>query len=646
MRAFPIVKLLLLALLLVGSIIQINCIEYKTFPDGIDSDFIRTNSYVTLGAIQVTPDVKGDTISNRSGRALYKKPFKLWREGGIKASFNSTFVLNISPQTVPGGEGLAFILAAETSLPENSHGQWLGIVNETTNNSPQAHIVAIEFDTRKSYEADNDSNHVGLDINSVYSIQQVSLASYGVNLSSSSDVTVNVRYDGENENLSVFVSMTDEIGLEPVLSQKIDLSAYLPKNVYVGFSASTSNYTQLNCVKSWSFHISEIGNTKLLWVWISVPVLALTLIVGIVCGLYFIRKSAREKSDDDAYGNIENQIRTSSLAPQRFKLKELKDATGGFSRQNKLGKGGFGPVYKGSWKNKEIAVKKVSKKSTQGKQEFIAEITTIGNLNHRNLVKLIGWCYERPEFLLVYEFMPKGSLEKYLFNPEESTLSWEKRLNIVTGVAQALEYLHNGCGKRVLHRDIKASNIMLDSDFIPKLGDFGLARTIEQNEKTHYSTKEIAGTPGYMAPESFLVGRATVEMDIYAFGVLILEVSCGRQNGSFNGMLQKSSVVDWLWELYRSDRLLDAADQKLEGGFVEEAMASVLLLGLACCHPNPHYRPSMKNVLQVLIGEVPAPLVPAEKPSFVWPAVPPSFKETDDSFLGGQLSNFTELSGR
>ncbi|KAE8690309.1 hypothetical protein F3Y22_tig00110896pilonHSYRG00054 [Hibiscus syriacus] len=176
--------------------------------------------------------------------------------------------------------------------------------------------------------------------------------------------------------------------------------------------------------------------------------------------------------------------------------------------------------------NKDIAIKKVSKKSNQVKQEFIAEVTTIGNLNHKNLVQLIGWCYERSE-LLVYEYTPNGSLDKFIFcnhkaSAEEcSTLKWEQRLTIIRGVAQALEYLHSGCQKRVLDRDIKASNIMLDSEYVAKLGDFGLARTVEGKEKTHHSTIEIAGAPGYMAPETFLISRAT---DVYSFGVLVLEV--------------------------------------------------------------------------------------------------------------------------
>ncbi|GAV63966.1 Pkinase domain-containing protein/Lectin_legB domain-containing protein [Cephalotus follicularis] len=588
-----------------------------------------------------------------SGRALYNKPFNLWSKSErTKASFNSTFVLNIKDHTDPGGEGLAFIITGNVTLPESSYGEWLGIVNEGTNSSSQAQIVAIEFDTRKSYSEDINNNHVGLDINTIYSIEQVSLDSYGVNLTSGDNVTVNVQYDGEN--ITVFVALTDQKGenvTNQVFSQPLDLSAYLPEKVYVGFSASTSNYTELNCVISWEFNGSDINdNPNLLWVWITVPILTIVLISSIAFGLYMI-KSEREELED-AYPSIEDQIRMSSQAPRKFKLSELNKATGKFNSKNKLGSGGFGPVYKGCWRNKDIAVKKVSKKSTQGKQEFIAEVTTIGNLHHKNLVKLIGWCYESRVFLLVYEYMPKGSLDKYLFcngkaGIEESALGWGKRLNIICGVARALDYLHNGCEKRVLHRDIKASNIMLDSDFNARLGDFGLARTIQSSEETHHSTREIAGTPGYMAPESFLIGRATVETDVYAFGVLVLEVACGKKTGNFIELSHyDSNIVYWVWEVYRLGNIVGAADPRLEGDFSQEEMECVLLLALACCHPNPHHRPSMKTVLQVLTGEAAAPLLPAVMPSFVWPAMPPSFMETNDITNEEKLPIFTELSGR
>jgi serine/threonine protein kinase len=656
-RAF---ESLFLALLLLGGgiLTQVGCFsfDFPKFSDQNASDLLMLseNSRIDVEAIQVTPNVRIDSyLENKSGRAFYKKQFRLWSKSkGVTATFNTTFLLNISPATpnTKVGEGMAFILAADAALPGGSDGQWLGIENAASNGSSR--VVAVEFDTRKSYPDDLDDNHVGLDVNSINSIKQVSLGGYGVNLSAGNDTPVRVVYDGKNITVSVLV-MTNGTGeYTPLISLPLVLSDYLPEMVFVGFSASTSNYTELNCVRAWEFEGSDIGeDAELLWVWITVPVVVIVLICGIVFYLYWERKH-RERPED-AYQGMEDQIRGSSMAPRNFKLRELRKATGNFNPKNKLGKGGFGTVYKGLLANKEVAVKRVSKDSRQGKQEFIAEVTTIGSLRHKNLVKLIGWCYEKRELLIVYEYMPHGSLDKFVFGDdklgsEEQPLSWERRHTIIHGVAQALDYLHNGCEKRVLHRDIKASNIMLDSDFSARLGDFGLARTIQQSDVTHHSTKEIAGTPGYMAPETFLVGRATVETDIYAFGVLVLEVICGRKpanTGEHNDY--NNGIVYWLWELRRKDRILDAVDSRLEGQFDEEEMVGMLVLGLACCHPNPHQRPSMRTVLQILTGEAPPPLLPTERPAFVWPAMPPSFKEdTDTGFIKSQATPFTDIAGR
>lgn len=642
---------------------QVGCLNfsYPTFQNEDEEHLLGNNSNVEFGAIQVTPDVsKGSLITNMSGRALYSKPFKLWRKGKgnnhIIASFSSTFVINITPKTDPGGEGLAFVLTGNTILPENSEGKWLGIVNAKTNGSSLAKIVAVEFDTRKSYEEDIDDNHAGLDVNSIYSKKQVPLIDYGVNLSTESNITVKVEYD--RKNISVFVSLTNETGgkmKNPVLTMPLDLSDLLPEKTYVGFSASTGIHTQLNCILSWDFHSSDIGeNPNLLWVWITVPGIVALLGGGVSCYMYWSRKRDRENLEG-AYPRIEEEIQGYSMAPKKFRLKELRRATGKFDWKNKLGNGGFGTVYKGVLGNQEVAVKRISKNSSQGKQEFISEVTTIGSLRHKNLVKLIGWCYESHELLIVYEYMPNRSLDKYIFsddqklgmNIEESTvLSWERRHRIIYGVAQALDYLHNGCEKRVLHRDIKSSNIMLDSEFNAKLGDFGLARTIQQSEKTHHTTKEIAGTPGYMAPESFLIGRATVETDVYAFGVLVLVFVCGRKPGNQKEQSSyNNSIVLWLWDLYNKGRVLDGVDSRLED-FDKDGIVRVLILGLACCHPNPHHRPSMKTVSKVLAGEADPPLVATEIPSFVWPPMPSFSYYTETGLQGGQITPFTELTGR
>jgi serine/threonine protein kinase len=249
--------------------------------------------------------------------------------------------------------------------------------------------------------------------------------------------------------------------------------------------------------------------------------------------------------------------------------------------------------------------------------------------------------------------MPKGSLDKYLYNQSSElevqyskVLDWKIRNSVIRDVAQALDYLHNGCEKRVLHRDIKASNIMLDLDYIAKLGDFGLARTIQKRNETHHSTKEIAGTPGYMAPETFLTGRATVETDVYGFGVLVLEVVCRKTPGNVYAQDDyKNSIVYWVWELYGKGEIVSAADKRIS--YEEEEVETVLVLGLACCHPNPNERPSMKTVLMVLNGEISPPNVPMERPAFVWPAMPSSFKHGEDSSLvNGSLTPFSQLSGR
>ena len=646
-----VVKSLFLVVLLGGTLTQVGCFSfnYPEFQNENSSQLIRSKySYIVMNAIQVTPDLSKDSIENYSGRAFYWKPFRLWSRSKnlTTANFNTTFVLNISPRTTPGGEGLSFILAADATLPQNSEGQWLGIVNASTNGSPEANVVAVEFDTRKSYPEDIDNNHVGLDVNTIYSEPQVSLTNLSVNLSSDSDIKATVQYDGKN--------MTVYVASKLVFSLPFNLSHYLPEEVFVGFSASTSNNTELNCIRSWEFYGSDIDDgdddLELLWLWITVSAAVLVL-SGIFFYLYWQRKQALFA--EDPYPGLEDQIKGSSTAPQKFLLKGLRKATGNFNHKNKLGKGGFGTVYKGLLANKEVAVKRISKNSSQGKQEFIAEVTTIGSLHHKNLVRLIGWCYERRELLLVYEFMPNGSLDKFIFGDEklgmeEPTLTWEKRHIIIHGVAEALDYLHNGCEKTVLHRDIKASNIMLDSEFNARLGDFGLARTIQQRGKTHHSTIEVAGTPGYMAPETFLISRATVETDVYSFGVLVLEVLCGRKPGNQIELTDyNNSIVHWLWELHSKGRILDAVDSRLNKEFDEEGMSCMLVLALACCHPNPHQRPSMKTVLQVLTGEAPPPLVPTERPAFVWPVMPPSFKgDSGYSFSKSQLSPFTELSGR
>lgn len=237
-------------------------------------------------------------------------------------------------------------------------------------------------------------------------------------------------------------------------------------------------------------------------------------------------------------------------------------------------------------------------------------------------ISLLGWCHKNDMLLLVYDYMPNGSLDSHLFSEskEKATLEWELRHKIASGVASALHYLHDEYDQKVLHRDLKASNIMLDSNFNARLGDFGLARAIE-NEKTSYAELGgVHGTMGYIAPECFHTGKATCESDVYGFGAVLLEVVCGQRPWTKIEGFQ--SLVDWVWYLHREGRILEAVDQRLGTNYMAKEAERLLLLGLACSHPIGSERPKTQAIIQIISGSVAVPLVQPFKPAFVWPSMP------------------------
>ncbi|KAI5665318.1 hypothetical protein M9H77_24641 [Catharanthus roseus] len=305
--------------------------------------------------------------------------------------------------------------------------------------------------------------------------------------------------------------------------------------------------------------------------------------------------------------------------PKEFSYKEIKQATKGFESTRIIGHGAFGTVYKGILPSNGdiVAVKRCSHSGGQGKAEFLSELSIIGTLRHRNLVRLQGWCHEKGEILLVYDLMPNGSLDKALFE-SRMVLPWPYRQKILLGVASALAYLHQECENQVIHRDIKTSNIMLDEGFNARLGDFGLARQIEHDKSPDATV--AAGTMGYLAPEYLLTGRATEKTDVFSYGAVVLEVASGRRpiEKEVIGVGKvgvSSNLVEWVWSLHREGRLMVAADSRLAGEFDDGEMRRVLLVGLACSHPDPMARPTMRGVVQMLVGESEVPLVPRTKPS-------------------------------
>ncbi|WJX49997.1 non-specific serine/threonine protein kinase [Trifolium repens] len=279
-------------------------------------------------------------------------------------------------------------------------------------------------------------------------------------------------------------------------------------------------------------------------------------------------------------------------------------------KKQKIGQGGFGGVYKGYLKDIDtnVAIKRISRESKQGIKEYATEVKIIGQLRHRNLVQLIGWCHKKKDFLLIYEFLQNGSLDSHLYRGK-SVLTWQMSYNIAMDLALALLYLHEEWEQCVLHRDIKSSNIMLDDNFNAKLGDFGLARLVDYEKGSQSQTTIIAGTMGYIAPEYFTTGKATKELDIYSFGIVSLELASGRKPVNLNAKEDQMAIFDWVWELYRLGRLLEVVDTKLEGVVDDEQMERLIVIGLWCANPNYLFRPSVRQVIQMLKLEAPLPIL-------------------------------------
>nr|XP_029116935.1 L-type lectin-domain containing receptor kinase IX.1 [Elaeis guineensis] len=346
---------------------------------------------------------------------------------------------------------------------------------------------------------------------------------------------------------------------------------------------------------------------------------AVVLLCGLGALLWFMRRRFGKKGDrgkkevDMSIDSLISVAFEKGSGPRRFPYSVLESATKNFMEEGKLGGGGFGEVYKGVLHDSklEVAIKRISRGSKQGRKEYISEVTIISRLRHRNLVQLIGYCHEKGDLLLVYEYMPNKSLDYHLYN-DRSLLAWPERYKIALGLASALLYLHEEWEQCVIHRDVKPSNVMLDSGFNAKLGDFGLARLMDHD--SNRETTVLAGTRGYIAPEYAITGKASKETDIYSFGVVILEIACGRKPTEVEGKDDKMNLVEWVWELYGNGKCLAAADQRLGMEFDEQQMVYLMVVGLWCAHPDRDQRPSMRQAINVLKFDTPLPPLPPNMP--------------------------------
>ncbi|TYI37330.1 hypothetical protein ES332_A03G204500v1 [Gossypium tomentosum] len=540
------------------------------------------------------------------GHSFYPSPIRFKNSNPNRTeaavTFSTNFVFSISPKYPEiGGHGLAFVLMPTEKL-KSLPNQYLGLPNDTDN----ARFFAVEFYVVQNVELqDINDNHVGIDISSLISNISEPAAYYSSNDNRSNSVALKsgepiqawIDYDSNKMLMNVSISPCGTLRPHrPLISFPIDLSLVLDEYMYVGFSASTGLLAALHYVHGWSFSIEgraqDLDPRKLPFLnskpnklmhskgfAVGITLASITLIFLAIIGV--IQIIFRIRDGDEIMEDWEIEYRV-----HRFNYSELFSATRGFGEKNLVSSGGFGRVYRGVIRGTglEVAVKRVYSGSRQGMREFVAEITSVGRLRHRNLVHLHGWCRKQNELLLVYDYFPNGSLDKLLYEDgplKGKNLTWDQRYKILTGIAHALLYLHENCNQRVVHRDVKPSN-----------------------------TTHIVGTLGYLAPELTRTGKATTSTDVYGYG------------GA-----DELVLVDWVRELHSRGEITRAIDPTLKNYHSGEAQL-VLTLGLLCCHPHPDYRPTMRRVVQLLLGDATLPPLPHD----IHMEVPIAITEYSDTF--------------
>ncbi|KAJ3703796.1 hypothetical protein LUZ61_007501 [Rhynchospora tenuis] len=532
-----------------------------------------TNSSLVLNGIaQITSDgllLLTNYTKEALGHAFYPTPINfIDPSSGQPKSFSTTFVFAIVPQYPDvSGHGLAFVISPSKDIPGSMPSQHLGLVNTSDNGNRSNHLIAVELDTVQTVEFfDIDHNHVGIDVNSLISSNSSTAGYYNKNrgqfvtltLISGDPMQVWIDYTGDDMRLEVRMAPINATRPEvPLITSLVNLSDIVLDEMFVGFSSSTGAASGLHYVSGWSFSLQ--GTAQALDI-----------------------------------------SKLPSIPHNRFNDKNL------------IGSGGFGQVYKGTLpkSSAKVAVKRISHHSKQGVREFVSEIASLSRLRHRNLVQLLGYCRRQGELFLVYDFVENGSLDKLLFDGEKPALSWSERFKVIKDVATGLLYLHEGWEQVVVHRDIKASNVLLDANHNGKLSDFGLARLYDHG--TNPRTTHIVGTLGYLAPEISRTGKATTSSDVFAFGVFLLEVVCAKRPMEHNAQEDVLGLVESVLESWKKGNVLSVVDPNLECLFDKAEAELVLKLGLLCSHPESVARPSMRQVMQFLEGSMQLPELPID----------------------------------
>ncbi|XP_076917589.1 G-type lectin S-receptor-like serine/threonine-protein kinase RKS1 [Bidens hawaiensis] len=386
-----------------------------------------------------------------------------------------------------------------------------------------------------------------------------------------------------------------------------------------------SFYVRVDAAELAKYSSKRLNNTHHLFLVLGMPIIVAVGLLLCTLMICYRRKQNAKRNEGEVGPSLTNSLKTLEASPIEkdigktvdldvFDLNAISAATNNFSPLNKLGEGGFGSVYKGKLLNgQEIAIKRLSQSSGQGMQEFKNEVTLIAKLQHRNLVRLLGYCFLNEEKMLVYEYLPNKGLDSFIFDQEKaSLLDWKKRFQIIQGIVRGLLYLHHDSRLRIIHRDLKASNVLLDIDLNPKISDFGMAKIFGGDEE-EAKTRRVVGTYGYMSPEYAMQGLFSVKSDVFSFGILVLEIISGRKNTSY--YKEKSvNLIGHVWDLWEQDKALTVVDSSLGDSFDAREVLLCIHVGILCIQELANDRPTMTDVAFMLSNReamLPSPNQPA-----------------------------------
>ncbi|CAL4952947.1 unnamed protein product [Urochloa decumbens] len=564
--------LLLLLLLLVPHLRQAAALSFQydfSIPGVLDrADLMYIHDSFGAGDRVILTKMTNGSV----GRVAYAQPVRLWDcRTGMVASFTTTFSFAIGGNhNITRGDGMAFFIGPfPPRLPPNSGAGFLGLYSNP-NLSGSLPTVGVEFDTFWNQDLDPPgvTDHVGININSIHSANWTlnipDLGLYGT-------MSANVTYDAGSRMMAVSLRLADGSTHDVQLPMDIVVAGVPQQDVAIGFSASTGSFFESHHLLSWYFSSTDMPAVS--------------------------RESSYQELPE-----MSTSARIYLPVPMEFSYEELSAATDGFNKDTRfLGSGCFGEVYEGdlrhpSLPNPKVAVKKLKPLAEQSRKNYISEIMILGLLNHRNLVRLVGWCDGGVEKqLLVYELVQNKSIDEYLHGPAR-LLMWSERYRIALGVARAIEYLQAGCHNLiVLHRDIKPSNVLLDEQFEAKLGDFGLVRWVDPGQSSLGGTQMI-GTMVYMDPTCIATRTVSTASDVYSFGVLLLEMATGKK---LDVVQDARDLVRTVHECYDRGKVLEAVDNRLNG-FHEGQAKRMLVVGLLCVQSERRDRPEITNVIKLL----------------------------------------------